>query len=284
MAQPSTENQFALMMHERIVCLEQLVDNLRVDLEARAPPPPATAFSIDSRIRGWYFSVKVWADAWPQDEEGEDRAIRAVLEEAGRLGGRRALSLVLCKHDSREAQRDHIRLTMAFERVAHPDTATAMELDAEEDLDDMFGRRVLCIEGIVDTHVPSFDPAAFGAAVDHVWHPMLLDKGFNNLEALSAKGRQWEDASCVVYGGRSMREVALPHLWQDLVHAANGRAVRYWVHDGAAESEFGAEPFELGHPMKLAANLALSTQLGDPDVHLEHPRALIALRKVYLDV
>ena len=67
MAQPSAENEFALMMHERIVSLEQLVDGLCRDLDARAPLAPATAFSIDSRIRGWYFSVKVWADAWPQD-------------------------------------------------------------------------------------------------------------------------------------------------------------------------------------------------------------------------
>lgn len=53
MAQPSVENKFALMMHERIVSLEQLVDGLRRDLDARAPLPPATAFSIDGRIRGW---------------------------------------------------------------------------------------------------------------------------------------------------------------------------------------------------------------------------------------
>ena len=75
--------------------------------------------------------------------------------------------------------------------------------------------------------------------------------------------------------------MALPELWQDFVHAANGRAVQYCLHDGVAQSEVGVEPFELGDPMKLAADLALSTQLGDSDVSLENPRALAALRLVY---
>lgn len=33
--------------------------------------------------------------------------------------------------------------------------------------------------------------------------------------------------------------------------------------------------------MKLAADLALSTQLGDADANLQHPRALAALRDLY---
>ncbi|KAK9849236.1 hypothetical protein WJX84_000543 [Apatococcus fuscideae] len=281
LTQPSIENEFALMMHERIVSLEQLVDGLRRDLDTRVPQPPPTAFSIDGRIRGWYFSVKVWADVWPQDEAGEDQAIHAVLQEAGRLGGKGDLSLVLCKHDTRQAQCNHMQLALAFNRVAHPDTATAAEVNEEESIFEMFGRRVLCIEGIIDTHEPSFNPAAFGAAIDRVWHPMLLNRGFNNMEALSAKGQQCEDASCAVYGGRSMREVALPQLWQELVHAVNGRALQYRLHDGFAESEIGPEPFELGNPMKLVANLALSTQLGDSDVNMEHPGALTILHMVY---
>ncbi|KAK9845141.1 hypothetical protein WJX74_011108 [Apatococcus lobatus] len=195
MAQPSAENEFALMMHERIVSLEQLVDRLCMDLDARAPLPPATAFSIDSRIRGWFFSVKVWADAWPQDE---DRAILAVLEEASRSGGRGNLSLVLCKHDTREAQCNHLRLALAMARLANPDAATAVEVDGGGDLEDMLGRRVLCIEGILDTHNPAFDPATIGSAIDRVWQSMLLDRGFNNMDALSAKGRQCKDASCMV--------------------------------------------------------------------------------------
>ena len=281
MAQPSAENEFALMMHERIVSLEQLVDGLCRDLDARAPLPPATAFSIDSRIRGWYFSVKVWADAWPQDEDAEDRSIRAVLEEAGRSGGKGNLSLVLCKHDTREAQCNHLRLALAMDRLAHPDMATAMEVDGEGDLEDMLGRRVLCIEGILDTHDSAFDPATFGAAIERVWRSMLLDRGFDNMEALSAKGQQFKDASCMVYGGRSMQEVALPALWQNLVHAANGRERQYWMQGGGVQCECDAESFELGDPMKLAADLALSTQLGDSEINLQHPRALAALQALY---
>ena len=281
MVPPSAEHEFALMMHERIIFLEQHVDGLRRDLDARAPPVPATAFSIDSRIRGWYFSVKVWADTWPQDEDGEDRAIRAVLEEAGRLGGKTNLSLVLCKHDTREAQCNHLRLALALNRLAHPDVATAMELDGEENLEDMFGRRVLCIEGILDTHEPAFDPAIFGAAVDCVWHPMLLDKGFDNMEAFSPKGQTLKDASCMVYGGRSMQEIALPALWRNLVHAANGRLSQYWLQGGVAHYEYGAESFELGSPARLAADVALSTQLGDSGIDLQHPGALAALRELY---
>lgn len=281
MAIPSAENQFALMMHERIVSLEQLVDGLCRDLDARAPLPPATAFSIDSRTRGWYFSVKVWADAWPQDEDTEDSSIHAVLEEAGRSGGKGNLSLVLCKHDTHEAQCNHLRLALAMDRLAHPDMATAMEVDGEGNLDDMLGRRVLCIEGIIDTHDAAFDPATFGAAIERVWQSMLLDRGFNNMEALSAKGQQLKDAGCMVYGGRSMQEVALPPLWQNLVHAANGQERRYWLQGGVAQCEYGAESFQLGDPIKLAADLALSTQLGDADVKLEHPRALAALQALY---
>ncbi|KAK9868272.1 hypothetical protein WJX84_011458 [Apatococcus fuscideae] len=173
------------------------------DLDARAPLPPATAFSIDSRMRGWYFSVKVWADAWPQDEYTEDRSIHGVLEEASRSGGKANLSLVLCKHDTREAQCNHLRLAMAMEKLANPDMATAME------------------------------------------------------------------------------EVALPALWQNLVHAANGRIQQYWLHGGVVQCECDAESFELGDPMKLAADLALSTQLGDSDINLQHPRALTALHELY---
>ncbi|KAK9827000.1 hypothetical protein WJX74_003211 [Apatococcus lobatus] len=186
MAQPSAENEFALMMHARIVSLEQLVDGLRRDLDTRVPLAPATAFSIYSRVRSWYFSVKVWADAWPQDKDGEDRAIRAVLEEAGRLGGKSAV-----------------------------------------------------------------------------------------------KGQKFEDAGCMVYGGRSIHEVALPALWQNLMHAANGRVWQYYLQGGVARCECNAESFELCDPMKLAADLALSTQLGDSDVNLQHPRALAALHDLY---
>lgn len=164
--------------------------------------------------------MKVWADAWPQDEDGEDRAACAVLEEAGRLGGKSYLSLVLCKHDTREAQYNHLRLALARNRLADPGRAMAMEMEGEEDLEDMFGRRVLCIEGILETHEPTFNPATFGAAIDRMWQSMLLDRGFDNMEALSAKGQQCNDAICMVYGGRSMREVALPAMWQNLVHAA----------------------------------------------------------------
>ena len=140
MTHPSIENEFALMMHERIFSLEQLVDGLRRDLDTRSLKPPPTAFSIDSRIRGWYFSVKVWADAWPQNEDGEDRAIRTVLEEAGRLGGPVDLSLVLCKHNTREAQCNHVRLALAFKRVAHADMTTmATEQNAKENLDEGAG-------------------------------------------------------------------------------------------------------------------------------------------------
>ncbi len=281
MAQPSAENEFALMMHERIVSLEQLVDGLCRDLDARAPLPPATAFSIDSRIRGWYFSVKVWADAWPQDEDTEDRSIRAVLEEAAGLDSKSNLSLVLCKHDTREAQCNHLRLALAMNRLAHPDMATAMEVDGEGDLEEMFGRRVLCIEGVLATHEPAFNPATFGAAIDRAWQSMLLDKGFNNMEALSAKGQQFKDASCMVYGGRIMQEIALPALWQNLVHAANGRVRQYWLQGGIIQCECGAEAFELGDPVKLAVDLALSTQLRDSDVDLQHPRALAALHALY---
>ena len=281
MAQPSAENEFLLMMHERIICLEQHVDGLRRDLDARVPLAPVTAFSIDTRVRGWYFSVKVWADAWPQDEDGEDRVIRAVLEEAGRLGGKSNLSLVLCKHDTREAQRSHLRLALAMNRLANPDIATAMEVDGEGDIEDMLGRQVLCIKGILDTHEPAFDPAIYGCAIDRVWQSMLLDRGFHNMDALSAKGQQFKDASCMVYGGRSIQEVALPALWQNLVHAANGRVRQYWLQGGVVHCECDAEPFELRDPMKLAADLALSTQLGDADVNLQHPRALAALREMY---
>ena len=163
---------------------------------------------------------------------------------------------------------------MAMEKLANPDMATAMEVDGEGDLEDMLGRRVLCIEGILTTHDPAFDPAIFGAAIDRVWQSMLLERGFNNMEALSAKGHQFKDASCMVYGCRSMQEVALPALWQNLVHAANGRIQQYWLHGGVVQCECDAESFELGDPMKLAADLALSTQLGDSDINLQHPRRL----------
>ena len=222
MVPPSAEHEFALMMHDRIISLEQHVDGLRRDLDARAPLAPATAFSIDSRIRGWYFSVKVWADAWPQDEDGEDRAIRAVLEQAGRLGGKTTLSLVLCKHDTREAQCNHLRLALAMNRLAHPDVATAMELDGEENLEDMFGRRVLGIEGILQAHEPAFNLATFGAAVDCAWQSMLLDRGFDNMDAFSAKGQQFNDASCMVYGGRSMQANCIAGL------VAEPGACRQW--------------------------------------------------------
>ncbi|KAK9833890.1 hypothetical protein WJX74_009026 [Apatococcus lobatus] len=198
-----------------------------------------------------------------------------------RSGGKGNLSLVLCKHDTREAQCNHLRLALAMDRLAHPDMATAMEVDGEGDLEDMLGRRELCIEGILDTHDPAFDPATFGAAIERVWRSMLLDRGFDNMEALSAKGQQFKDASCMVYGGRSMQEVALPALWQNLVHAANGRERQYWMQGGVVQCECDAESFELGDPMKLAADLALSTQLGDSDINLQHPRALAALQALY---
>ena len=211
----------------------------------------------------------------------EDRYISAVLEEASRLGGKGNLSLVLCKHDTRKAQCSHLRLALALDSLADPDMATAMEVDGGGNLEDMLGRRVLCIEGILDTHDPAFDPATFGSAIDRVWQSMLLDRGFNNMDALSSKGRQFKDASCMVYGGRSMQEVALPALWQNLVHAANGRVRQYWLQGGVVQCECDAESFELGDPVKLAADLALSTQLGDSDVNLQHPRALAALHELY---
>ena len=53
----------------------------------------------------------------------------------------------------------------------------------------------------------------------------------------------------MVYGGRSIHEVALPALWQNLVHAANGRVWQYYLQGGVARCECNAGSFELGDPM-----------------------------------
>ena len=261
-------------------------ETLAAVMEKRMPKLPPSGFTIRPSKRGWIFGVTIWEEGWPDSQEcfcklGE-QLLREISVKAASL--KQWTTLSLCAHDMFQARRDNIGLCLAFQQafdniqpgtdhVTIPDRRTMRA----PDLSRLVARRITLVEGCVRSLDPWLAPEHIAAGLKSVFSVHLLQVE-ENPEVLTTQGRTRPiDLSHATCGTRKVQQVAMPQLWEDLVKAAYGKDIWFFMGHGdqpeASLPDSDDERFSFERTSENVARVAMATVQGDLDdfTGLDHP-------------
>ena len=93
-------------------------------------------------------------------------------------------------------------------------------------------KRITLVEGCVKSLDPRLAPEHIAAGLESVFGVHLLQTD-ENPEALTTQGRtRPTDLTHATCGTRKVQQVAMPQLWEDLVKAAYGRDICFFMGHG----------------------------------------------------
>ena len=289
MTEPDPQEAFVLALHERVMELETFA----AVMEKRMPELPPSGFDIRPNERGWIFKVTIWEEGWAESQEGfcklGEQLLGEISAKVASLKGWTTLSL--CAHDMLEARRANIGLCLAFQQafdniqpgadhMKAPDKRTIRALD----LSRLVAKRITLVEGCVKYLDPRLAPEHIAAGLEAVFGVHLLQVD-ENPEALTTQGRtRPTDLTHATSGTRKVQQVAMPQLWEDLVKAAYGRDICFFMGHGdepeASLPDSDDEIFRFERTSENVARVAMAAVQGDLDdfTGLDHPAIARNLR------
>ena len=282
MTEPDPQEAFVLALHERVVELETFV----AAMEKRMPELPPSGFKIRHIERDWIFKVTIWEEGWPESQEGFCKLGEQLLGEiSAKVASLKGwTTLALCAHDMLEARRANIGLCLAFQQAfdnIHPGadymTAPDKRTIRAPDLSRLVAKRITLVEGCVRSFDPRLAPEHIAAGLESVFGAHLLQTD-ENPEALTSQGRtKPTDLTHATCGTRKVQQVAMPQICDDLVKAAYGRDVFFFMghndQPSASLPDSDDETFNVERTSEHVARVAMAAVQGDLDdfAGLDHP-------------
>ena len=221
---PTTQEAFALMLHDRVVETERLAADLQRKLDERVPPSLTTTMSLDRPRKGFFFSFKACRDSWPavEDKKWEAQAA-SLINEFLAFGVDPVLTLSVETMGKSVDGRNLMRsLDLALQEEL-PDVMPAMpEVMPDEMLDIYFAGQYVVVEGVITSSDPRCTLENVGACIEKAWSKTWIPKsGIKEMIQPLARKSKWHMLTLIqiCINIQSVKELRYPDEWAGLMSA-----------------------------------------------------------------
>ena len=221
---PTTQEAFALMLHDRVVEAERLAADLQRKLDERVPPALTTTMSLDRPKKGFFFSFKAYRDLWPavEDKNWEAQAA-SLINEFLAFGVDPVLTLSVETMGKSVDGRNLMRSLDLARLEQMPDVMPAMpEVMPDEMLDILFARQYVVVEGVITSSDPRCTLENVGACIEKAWSKTWIPRdGIEEMIKPPARESRWHTLALFSMRINTQRvtELRYPDEWERLMSA-----------------------------------------------------------------
>ncbi len=225
--EPTAQENFALMLHERVIQAEERIAELQKGLDERAPVPQKTTMPLDRLDQGWYFSFRALKELWPDvsDKDNWNDKASLLMKEFAAQDVSPTLTLSMETFGKSEDGR-MLMGTLNLDRVEEfPNTIPELPEEMPEyAVEALFARQYVLVEGVIESRDTCCTTEMVGRCVERAWKSTWIPKSFWGPHIRPEVRAYLESRLVMVFlrdrgSGSRVQELRYPNEWHQLLSA-----------------------------------------------------------------